>query len=53
MKRFYREDDGSLYDRKTGKYIEVKNEKKIGDHYYINEGADQIVIHVNDVEEIR
>lgn len=53
MRRYYREQNGDLYDRKIGRYITVKTERRIGDHYYINDGADQIVIHVDDVEEIR
>ena len=51
MKRYIREEDGSLYDRKVRRHIEVLTEKRIGDHYYVNENEDQRVIHVDDVEE--
>jgi hypothetical protein len=54
MRRFYREEDGSLYDRKLRRHIEVNTERRIGDHYYVNPGKDtEIVIPVEEIEEKR
>ena len=39
MKRYYREDNGDIYDRETGKTIEVLREQQsdLGYGYIINE----------------
>lgn len=52
MKRYYREEDGDLYDRKLRTHVPVLSERRIGDHYYINECEDQKVIPIDDVEEV-
>lgn len=51
MRRYYREEDGSLYDRQTGRYIDVFAERLIGGEYDINHG--EYLIPEEDVEELR
>jgi len=54
IKRYVREEDGNIYDRKARRYIEVRGERLIGNHYYINpETEDEIVVFRDDIEEIR
>ena len=49
MVRYYREEDDDLYDRKTGRYVEVTKEEIRGDEYIIND----IIILKEEVEERR
>lgn len=52
IKRYVREDDGSIYDRLGRRYIKVRREKQIGNRYYINaEAEDEIVIFMDQIEE--
>lgn len=52
MRRYYREEDGDLYDRKLRRYITVREERRIGDHVYVNPGAeDERVIDIEDIEQ--
>lgn len=53
IKRYIREEEGNIYDRKTRRSIRVRKEKVIGNLCYINPGSeDEIVILVNDIEKI-
>jgi len=52
MKRYVREESNLIYDRLGRRYIDVKSERLIGNHYYINpETEDEIVISREDIEE--
>jgi len=54
IKRYVREEDGNIYDRKARRYIEVREERLIGNHYYINPRTEnEVVISRDDIEEIR
>ncbi|GEM_PF-2849451 len=54
IRRYVREDDGSIYDRLKRKYIEVRTEKKIGERYFVNaQTEDELVISTDDIEEVR
>lgn len=51
MRRYCR-DEGGLYDRKLRCYLEVREERRIGQHIYINPGAeDERVIDIEDIEQ--
>lgn len=52
MRRFVREEDSLIYDQLARKHIEVRSERLIGNHYYINpESEDEVVISKGDIEE--
>ena len=52
IRRYVREEDGDIYDRKLRRYIEVKSERQIGDRYFVNPSdATEVVIHRDDIEE--
>ena len=53
IKRFVRmEESEEIYDRQLRRYIEVKCERHIGDHYFINPMTEEeVVIHRDDIEE--
>lgn len=52
IKRYVREEEGNIYDRKTRRSIKVRKEKIIGNHCFVNpEGEDEIVIFRDDIEE--
>jgi hypothetical protein len=54
MRRYYREDDGTIYDRRRRRHIKADTEKLIGGAYYLNLGKpNEYVIPVDEVEERR
>ncbi len=55
MQRYLRDEEtGDLYDRRLRRWITVRTERVIGNHYYINQpGPDGRVIDRDEVEERR
>lgn len=54
MKRYYREDDGSLWDRRLQRYTRHKTERTVGNHYVLDEGTEnERWIPRDDVEEVK
>jgi len=53
MKRYWREPDGDLYDRKERRFIIVHREKVVGRMYHVNPGPNQVVIPEHEIEERR
>jgi len=54
MQRYWRDEEtGDLYDRKLRRWITVRQERLIGEHYYVNSGAEQRVIDREEIEERR
>jgi len=55
MQRYSRDEEmGDLYDRRLRRWITVRTERQIGNHYYINSpGPDARVVNRDDVEERR
>jgi len=52
IKRYVREEDGNIYDRKRRRIIEVRREELIGRMLYINYGSeDGIVISVDEIDD--
>jgi len=52
IRRYVREEDGDIYDKKLRRYIEVKSERHIGDRYFVNPMTEkEVVIHRDDIEE--
>lgn len=50
MRRYVKEGDGILYDRKLRRVIDVEVCVRIGDFYYVNRDEHLILIYVDDVE---
>jgi hypothetical protein len=53
-KRYYREDDGAIYDREEHRYIEPTSEQDQGDHYIVDHPVlGREAIYKEDIEEKR